>query len=68
MYFIYKLCNNLETRFQCFKDLGILLDCKLYFHQHIDYILPRGLKMLSLIRYITFSFSTLDSLLVFTVP
>jgi hypothetical protein len=34
--FNYKLCNNLVTRSQCVKDLGVLLDCKLYFHQHVD--------------------------------
>jgi hypothetical protein len=46
------------------RDLGVPLDCKLYFHQHIDYIFSQGLKMLGLIRYITSSFSTTDSLLV----
>jgi hypothetical protein len=62
--FNYKLCNNLVTCSQCVKDLGVLLDCKLYFHQHGDYILSQGLKMLGLIRYITSSFTTLESLLV----
>jgi hypothetical protein len=64
IYFNYKLCNNLVTCSQCVKDLGVLLDCKLYFHQHTDYILSQGLKILGLIRYITSSFSTLESLLV----
>jgi hypothetical protein len=62
--FNYKLCNNLVTRSQCVKYIGVMLDCKLYFHQHVDYILSQGLKMLGLIRYITSSFSTLESLLV----
>jgi hypothetical protein len=39
IYFNYKLCNNLVTCSQFVKDLGVLLDYKLYFHQHIDYIL-----------------------------
>jgi hypothetical protein len=52
----------LVARSQCVEDLGVLLDCKLYFHQHGDYILSQGLKMLGLIRYITSSFSTLESL------
>jgi hypothetical protein len=39
IYFTYKLCSNLVTRSQCDKDVGVLLDCKLYFHQHIDYII-----------------------------
>jgi hypothetical protein len=64
IYCNYKLYNNLVTRSQCVKGLGVLLDCKLYFHQHTDCILPQGLKMLGLIRYITSSFSTLESLLV----
>jgi hypothetical protein len=48
----------------CFKDLGVLLDCKLYFHQHTDYIFSQDLNMLGLIQYIMSSFSTLDSHLV----
>jgi hypothetical protein len=38
IYFNYNLCNNLVARSQCVKDLGVLLGCKLYFHQHINYI------------------------------
>jgi hypothetical protein len=57
-----KLCNNLVTRSQRDKDLGVLLDCKLYFHHHTYNVLFQGLKMLGLIRCITSSFSTLDSL------
>jgi hypothetical protein len=64
IYFNYKLCNNPVARSQCVKDLCVVLDCKLYFHQHINYIFSQGLKMLGLIRYITSSFSTLDSPLV----
>jgi hypothetical protein len=64
IYFNYKLCNNLVTCSQFVKDVGVLLDCKLYFHQYIDCILSKGLKMLGLIRYITSSFSTIESLLV----
>jgi hypothetical protein len=64
IYFNYKLCNNPVARSQCVKGFGVLLDCKLYFHQHINYIFSQSLKVLGLIRYITSSFSTLDSLLV----
>jgi hypothetical protein len=64
IYFNYKLCNNLVAHSQCVKDLGVLLDCKIYFHQHINYIFSQSLKMLGLIQYITSSFSTCDSLLV----
>jgi hypothetical protein len=51
--FNYKLCNNLVTRSQCVKDLGVLLDCKLYFHQNIDYMLSQGLKMLGLLHLLS---------------
>jgi hypothetical protein len=37
--FNYKVCKNLVSRSQCVKELAVLLGCKLYFHQHIDYIL-----------------------------
>jgi hypothetical protein len=50
--FNYILSNNLITRSQCVKDRGVLLDCKLYFHHHIDYMFSQGLKILDLIRYI----------------
>jgi hypothetical protein len=63
IYFNYNLCNNPVARSQCVKDLSVLLDYKLYFHQHINYIFSQSLKMLGLIRYIASSFSTLDSLL-----
>jgi hypothetical protein len=38
-------------------------DCKLHFHCHVDFLFPRALKLLELIRTITFSFSTSGSLL-----
>jgi hypothetical protein len=39
------------------------IDCKLHLHSHIDFLFPRALKVLRLIRKRTFSFSTSDSLL-----
>jgi hypothetical protein len=64
IYFNYKLCNNLVSRSQCFKDIVVILDCKIYYYQHIDYKFLQGLKMLGLILHKTSFFSTLDSLLV----
>jgi hypothetical protein len=61
-HFNYKLSNIPILRSQCVKDLGVLLDSKLYFHHHVDYISSQGLKMLGFIRYITSSFSTPHSL------
>jgi hypothetical protein len=40
-------------------------DCKLHFHRHVDFLFSHALKLLRLIRKITFSFSTLDSLLMY---
>jgi hypothetical protein len=48
-HFSYKLSNNPILRSQYVKDLGVLLDSKLYFHRHIDYISSQGLKVLGLI-------------------
>jgi hypothetical protein len=59
----YRLGNSVILRADCIKDLGVYFDSKLYFHQHVDYLLSHTLKLLGLIRTITFSFSTLDSLL-----
>jgi hypothetical protein len=53
IYWNYKLCNNLLLCSQCVKDLGVMLDYKLYFHHHTDYTFSEGLKMLGLIQYIT---------------
>jgi hypothetical protein len=64
--FNYKLCNKLIAFSQCVKDLGILLDGKLYFHSHVNCIFLQVFKMLrfdSLILY--FPFSTIDSLMTF---
>jgi hypothetical protein len=57
-HFNYKLSNNRILRSQCVKDLGVLLDAKLYFHHHIDYrpMSSQLIKMLGLIRYITSTF------------
>jgi hypothetical protein len=54
----YKLWNKLAACSQSVEDLGTLLDCKLHFHSHVDYIFSQSLKMLRLIHYITLSFST----------
>jgi hypothetical protein len=62
--FNYKLCNKLESRSQCVKDLGILLYSKLYFHSHVDWIFSQSLNVLGLIRYIIFSSSALDGLMI----
>jgi hypothetical protein len=59
--FEYKLYGSRANRRDTVKDLGIILDTKLYFHPHVDYIFSQALKLLGLIHAITFSFSSIDS-------
>jgi hypothetical protein len=59
----YRLGNSPILRADCIKDLGVYIDSKLHFHQHVDFLFSHTMKLLGLIRTITFSFSTLDSLL-----
>ncbi|PNF19791.1 hypothetical protein B7P43_G14658 [Cryptotermes secundus] len=59
----YRLGNFFILRTDSIKDLGVLIDSKLHFHQHVDILFSQTMKLLGLIRTITFSFSTLDSLL-----
>jgi hypothetical protein len=44
-------------RSDCIKDLGVHIDCKLHFHKHVHFLFPHAIKLLGLIRTITFSFS-----------
>jgi hypothetical protein len=59
----YRLGNSFILRTDCIKDLGVHIDRKFNFHRHVDFVFPHALKLLGLIRTITFSFSTIDSLL-----
>jgi hypothetical protein len=60
----YQLGNAVITRTDCVKVLGVWLDNKLCFHQHVNYIFSVASKLLGLINIITYNFSSLDSLLV----
>jgi hypothetical protein len=60
----YELCHTAITRTSSIKDPGVLFDSKLYFHNHADFIFSECIKLLGLIRYITFRFSSLDCLYV----
>jgi hypothetical protein len=64
IYFYYHLCNAAITRTDCVKDLGVWLDNKLYFHHYVNYIFSVASKLLGLIKFITYNFSSLESLLV----
>jgi hypothetical protein len=48
----------------CIEDLGVMLDSKLHFHSHVDYLHSQGLRTLGLIHYIMYNFSSIDSLVV----
>jgi hypothetical protein len=60
--FNYLVSDLLIVRNDCVKDLGVMLDSKLHFHRHVDYLHSQALKLLALIRFITNNFSSLDSL------
>jgi hypothetical protein len=51
-------------RSDCIKDMGVMLDSKLHFHSHVDYLHSQGLRALGLIRYIAYNFSFIDTLVV----
>jgi hypothetical protein len=59
----YVICNTDILRTDCTEDLGVFLDFKLCFDQHVDYLFSDTITLLGLIRTITFSFSSLDSLM-----
>jgi hypothetical protein len=48
----------------CTKDLGVMLDSKLYFYRHVDFVHSQALRTLGLIRYVTYNFSNLDCIVV----
>jgi hypothetical protein len=60
--FNYFVGDPLIVRTDCVKDLGVTLYSKLHFHRHVDYIHSQTLKLLGLIRFIAYNFSSLDSL------
>jgi hypothetical protein len=62
--FIYYVSGVSILRTDSIKDLGVMLDSKFYFHSHVEYVHSQGLRTLGLIRYITYNFSSIDSLVV----
>jgi hypothetical protein len=60
----YQLCRATITRTSSIKDLGVFFDSKLHFHNHVHYVFSDCIKLLSLIRFITYSFSALECLYV----
>ncbi|PNF13713.1 hypothetical protein B7P43_G14358 [Cryptotermes secundus] len=60
----YQLCHAIITSTSSIKDLGVFFDSKLHFHTHVNYIFSECIKLLGLIRSITYRFSSLESLYV----
>jgi hypothetical protein len=66
IHYDYHFGNAVITGTDCVKDLGVWLD-KYFFHHHVNYIFSVASKLLGLINFITYSFYSLDSLLVLYV-
>jgi hypothetical protein len=59
----YNLCQSSINRTNSIKDLWVFIDAKLYFHDHVNYIFSHCIKLLGLVRNITFNFSSLECML-----
>jgi hypothetical protein len=59
----YKLCQSSITRTDSIKDLGVFIDAKLHYHDHVNYIFSHYVKLLGLVRNITFNFSSIECML-----
>jgi hypothetical protein len=46
IHFNYFVGDLLIVRTDCVKDLGVLLNCKLHFQRHVDYLPSQALKLL----------------------
>jgi hypothetical protein len=46
------------------KDLVVFIDAKLHFHGHVNYLFSHFIKLLGLVRNITFNFSSLECMLI----
>jgi hypothetical protein len=62
IHFKYSSGDLLIVRTDRVNDLGVMLDRKLHFHRHVDYLHSQALQLLRLIRFITYNFSSLYSL------
>jgi hypothetical protein len=62
LWYDYRLCRSAIARTSSIMDLGIFFDSKLYFHNHVDFLFCECIKILGLIRSITFRFSSFECL------
>ncbi|XP_015189814.1 PREDICTED: uncharacterized protein LOC107073634, partial [Polistes dominula] len=63
MQFNYLLKSVVLSRLDQCKDLGVIIDCKLCFQGHFDYITTRAYKMLGFIGRATVDFKDLNTLI-----
>ena len=59
-----KFCESSISGRDSIRDLGVLTDTKLHFHQQLDIIFSHTVRLLRLIRNLNSSFSSLYSLLI----
>jgi hypothetical protein len=64
LFYDYKLWQASITRSDSIKDMGVFVDAKLYFHNHVNHIFSHCIKLLGLVRSITFNFSSLECMLI----
>jgi hypothetical protein len=62
--FNYYIKDVLISRSDCTKDLGVMLNSELYFRCHVNFVYSQALRTLGPIRFITYNFYSLDSLVV----
>jgi hypothetical protein len=58
----HQLCRSTIPRTSSIKDLGVFFDSKLHFHSHVDYVFSECMKLLCLIRSITYRCCSLECL------
>jgi len=63
-YYAYTICDSSITCTDIIKDLRAQFDSKLHFLAHLDYFVFRSVRMLGLVRTVTYYFSTLESSLI----
>jgi hypothetical protein len=56
----YELCRATNTRTSSIKDLLVFFDSKLHFHNHVDYVFSKCIKLIGLIPSLTYRFSSLE--------
>jgi hypothetical protein len=47
IHFKYSVKDVLILRAECIKDLGVIVDSKLYFHCHVDFVCSKALRTYS---------------------